>query len=520
MSRPQSRDMLEQMGSQRTDIPTSLERIVDALAIVAESSADLVFAAERNHRIVYLNLAARNRWGDCRGQLAIEALPGHCHADFGSCVTTVFETRTSARFEWGELGGEVRMWFCSTVSPLGDAPQQLGYLCVSSDATSLKRAEQRLLRSEQLMIEAQAIAHLGMWEWTVTEPVVTWSAELYRIYDVTPETYTPTYEGYLAKVHPDDRGRVAAATERVFREHVPYSHDERIYRPDGSIRYLHTWAHSVVDADGKLIQLVGICQDITEQKVAEENFRQLNVELERRVADRTRVIETTLHDLEAFNATISHDLRAPLQVIQLSTDLLRATANDLPTRAADKLDRIQHTVAHMSGLVEALLSLARVGQTVLRSDEIDLSALCIEVTSELRRMTPERLAEITIEHGLRCTADLRLVRVAMTNLLANAWKYSSRAPATRIDVGSVEQDRQTVMFVRDNGVGFEMSEQAKLFRAFERLNTGLDFPGTGVGLATVHRIIERHGGRIWAESAVGHGATFFVALPSLRCVRA
>ena len=120
------------------------------------------------------------------------------------------------------------------------------------------------------MVDTQGVAHLGTWEWDVSEPTATWSDELYRIYGLTPETYTPSYEKYLKMVHPDDRQRVIDATNRVFHEHVPYSHDERIFRPDGSIRYLHTWAHPVLDDAGKLVRLVGVCQDITDRKLAEE----------------------------------------------------------------------------------------------------------------------------------------------------------------------------------------------------------------------------------------------------------
>ena len=158
----------------------------------------------------------------------------------------------------------------------------------ASDPSELKRLEQRLRRLEQLMVDTQGVAHLGTWEWDISEPTATWSAELYRIYGLSPDTYTPTYENYLAMVHPDDRQRVMDATNRVFHEHVPYSHDERILLPDGSMRYLHTWAHPVLDDDGKLVRLLGVCQDITEQKRAEAQVLELNRDLERRLAAEAR----------------------------------------------------------------------------------------------------------------------------------------------------------------------------------------------------------------------------------------
>lgn len=157
----------------------------------------------------------------------------------------------------------------------------------AADPGELKGLEQRLRRLEQLMVDTQGVAHLGTWEWDVSEPTASWSAELYRIYGLSPDSYTPSYENYLAMVHPDDRQRVMDATNRVFHEHVPYSHDERILLRDGSMRYLHTWAHPVLDDDGKLVRLLGVCQDITEQKRAETKVLELNRDLERRVGERS-----------------------------------------------------------------------------------------------------------------------------------------------------------------------------------------------------------------------------------------
>jgi PAS domain S-box-containing protein len=155
------------------------------------------------------------------------------------------------------------------------------------DLGELKKMEARLQRIEQRMVAARAGAQLGTWTWNISEPTATWSDELYRIYGLSKDSYTPSYENYLAMVHPEDRQRVKDATERVFHEHVPYSHDERIVLPDGSLRYLHTWAHPVLE-DGKLVRLVGVCQDITEQKLAEAQILELGRDLEQCAAEGTR----------------------------------------------------------------------------------------------------------------------------------------------------------------------------------------------------------------------------------------
>lgn len=234
---------------------------------------------------------------------------------------------------------------------------------------------------------------------------------------------------------------------------------------------------------------------------------------ERRVAERTRTIEASLRDVEAFNATVSHDLRAPLSVISQSCALISLSDDDLPPPVVEGLDRIQRSVSHMTELVNVLLALAQVGNAPLERSEIDLSRLCHELVSNLRLISPDREATVEIAPGLRCTGDASLVHSAMANLIGNAWKYSSRDPHTRIEIGTVEVDGRATFFVRDNGVGFDMKDAHRLFAPFERLHASNEFEGTGVGLATVQRIVERHGGRVWAESKPGQGATFFFEIP-------
>jgi PAS domain S-box-containing protein len=384
---------------------------LDALRGLVEVSRDLVFAADASGALSYLNAAARERWGEALDRPAA-ALVGCEIAD---------------RFQWGETGpGGVRAWFAATVTPLANG----GYWCQSADITELKREEERLRRSEQLLVDTQGTAHPGTWDWDITQPNAVWSDELYRIYGLTSDGYTPSYEAYLTKIHPDDRQRVIDATNRVFHEHVPYSHDERIFRPDGSIRHLHTWAHPVLDHAGKLVRLVGVCLDVTDRALAEEEVRALNVGLEARVAERTRAVEQALHDLEQFNSMVSHDLRAPLAVIQLSTDLI-LREKEQSQRTQDNVGRVQRSVEHMNQLLEDLLGLARVGHAEVRHVDLDLSRMCKQIVDELRTGRP-READVRIAEGIRCRADEGLMRVAMTNLLSNAWKFSATRPRTMI----------------------------------------------------------------------------------------
>jgi light-regulated signal transduction histidine kinase (bacteriophytochrome) len=308
---------------------------------------------------------------------------------------------------------------------------------------------------------------------------------------------------------------VRIATERVFGEHVPYSHDERIFRPDGSMRYLHTWAHPVLGNDGVLVRLVGVCQDITDQKRAEEEVQKANASLERRVAERTLALENALRDVEAFNALASHDLRAPLSVIHFTCGTLRKMSDRLPEPATENVARIQRAVTQMTSLINDLLKLAQVGSAALSVADVDLTAMCEEIVAHLRRgSAPERDVVVDIQPGLRACCDPTLVRAALDNLIGNAWKYSSRVPHARIEIGTTTEGAARVFFVRDNGAGFDMKDSSRLFAPFQRLHKASEFEGTGIGLTAVQRIIERHGGRIWAQAQPGQGATFLFELAS------
>jgi PAS domain S-box-containing protein len=497
------------------DATRALAQHLAGIEFALEHSCDLVFVGDRRGCLRFANAAARQAW-NCKVGAQIEmVVPAEATHALRAVVEHVLTHGTPQRVEWGTHGAAgPRQWFTCTVSPLLVAGQAAGYLSVSSEVTNLKRSEQRLRRSEQLMVDTQGVAHLGTWEWDISEPTATWSAELYRIYGLTPESYTPTYEKYLEMVHPDDRARVVEATNRVFHEHVPYSHDERIFRPDGTVRHLHTWAHPVLDESGKLIRLVGVCQDITDQKLAEAEVKKLNADLERRVADRTRVIESSLRDLEAFNAMASHDLRAPLAVIDGSCSLITRQFAELPEVVSHNLDRIRRSVAHLTALVNDLLALAKVGQVKLGRAAVDVSAMCLEIVEQLQRAEPERVATVTVQPGLSCVADADLMRVVLSNQLSNARKYSARVQHANIEVGALAGAGEPTFFVRDNGAGFDMKDAHRLFAPFQRLHSAKEFPGTGMGLAGTQRIIERHGGRIWAEGAIGQGATFFFQVPT------
>jgi signal transduction histidine kinase len=250
-----------------------------------------------------------------------------------------------------------------------------------------------------------------------------------------------------------------------------------------------------------------------ELETSSAEVRRLNEELEMRVKERTRQLEYTNAELEAFCYSVSHDLRAPLRAIDgFSQALLEDFPHDVPEDAKGYLARIRSSTQRMGQLIEDLLNLSKVSRAELQRREVDLGQIAQEVLAELRQRDPGRAVEVLVWDNLKANADGRLMRAALENLIGNAWKFSSRTAAPRIEVGAMRDGAQATFFIRDNGAGFDMKYANKLFGAFQRLHGANEFQGTGIGLATVQRIVHRHGGRIWAEATPGKGAVFYFTL--------
>jgi light-regulated signal transduction histidine kinase (bacteriophytochrome) len=245
--------------------------------------------------------------------------------------------------------------------------------------------------------------------------------------------------------------------------------------------------------------------------IALENVQLYN-ELEQRVTQRTHQLEAANQELEAFSYSVSHDLRAPLRHLDgFSQMLLEQSGDLLGSDGLDYLNRMRRASQRMGQLIDDLLRLSRISRAEMLREPVDLTAMARDIIADLQAGAPERQVTVVIEEELSAHGDLRLLRVLLENLLSNAWKYSTRTPRARISVGSTGQAPDTY-YIRDNGAGFDMAHADRLFSPFQRLHTETEFPGNGIGLATVQRIIHKHGGRIWPEAAPGEGATFFFTL--------
>lgn len=238
-------------------------------------------------------------------------------------------------------------------------------------------------------------------------------------------------------------------------------------------------------------------------------------ELEQRVASRTRELSAANQELESFSYSVSHDLRAPLRAIDgFSQALLEDYNNKLDETGVDYLNRVRRGAQNMAALIDDMLQLSRITRQNFCYDQVNLSNIAQDIVDQLHKQQPDRKIDTMIQTGVQADGDDALLRIALTNLLENAWKYTSKKPECRIVFGTEEQAGERVFYVKDNGTGFDMRYIDKLFGPFQRLHSSEEFPGTGVGLATVKRVISRHGGRVWAEGEIDKGAGFYFTLPS------
>ncbi|HMG55086.1 MAG TPA: ATP-binding protein [Kofleriaceae bacterium] len=302
----------------------------------------------------------------------------------------------------------------------------------------------------------------------------------------------------LALVHPDDQAATAAACQALIPGGATINFENRCRCKDGSYRWL-SWA-SGMDASGLVYSMA---RDVTEAR------RSLEAMIRAQDA-----AENVNRELESFSSSVAHDLRAPLRSIHgFSEALLEDYADKLDATGRKYLAFIREAAKHMAHLIDDLLGLSQVAGSEMHCEAVDLSSSARAVIARLRATQPARSVDVRIEDGLQGRGDPRLLAIMLDNLLGNAWKFTGRCAQARIEFGAVAGDGPPVYFVRDNGAGFDMKLSSRLFCAFQRLHTAAEFEGTGIGLATVHRIVSRHGGRVWAEGEVGRGASFYFTLP-------
>ncbi len=375
-------------------------------------------------------------------------------------------------------------------------------LVVATDITEQKRATDALKQSEEMF--RLIVSNVKDYAIVVLDPeghVISWNGGAQRIKGYAAEEIVGKHFSWFYA--PEDIALGKPIMElKSAREEGRFEDDSWRIRKDGS----RFWANVVVtplrDNAGLLRGFVKITRDVTEKRKAEQEIIQRSLEL-----------EAANKELETFSYSVSHDLRAPLRGIDgFSQALQEDYQQQLDSTAKDYLQRICTATRRMGALIDDLLNLARVTRAEIYRERIDLSKLAGEVAQEIQSQEPARSVALNIAAGLEAEGDSRLLRVALQNLIGNAWKFTSKREKAQIEFGAQGVNGGKAYFVRDNGAGFEQSYASRLFGAFQRLHAASEFPGTGIGLATVQRIIRRHGGTVWAEGTVNQGATVYFTL--------
>lgn len=405
-------------------------------------------------------------------------------------------------------------WVDTTIVPfLNEQGKPRQYVAIRADITERKRAEEAALDSEARLNFALQTSNIGAWELSLRDHTANRTAIHDRIFGYDALLPHWTYEMFLDHVLPEDRAEVDRSFRVATATNANWSLECRIRRADGEVRCIWVAGGHERDSEGKVVRMSGIVQDITERKAREAEIQQLNAELEQRVSQRTIELEGANKELEAFSYSVSHDLRAPLRAISgFSKIVLEDHSAALDADGLRYLHQVEQSARQMGQLIDDLLTFSRTGRQALVLQTVSTTDMVNACLADLQGMKENRHVTVNVGELPDCEADASLLKQVWLNLLGNALKYTRKCDQAVITIGSRREGDTDSYFVQDNGAGFEMKYADKLFGVFQRLHLADDYEGTGVGLALVQRIVQRHGGRVWAEANLNLGATFHFTL--------
>ncbi len=441
---------------------------------------------------------------------------GHHSKEF---IHDIWKTIGHGRVWKGEIKNRAKdgsfYWVDTTIVPfLNEQGKPRQYVAIRADITARKLAEEKLRASTKEVLDLKAaLDEHAIVAITDARGKITFVNDKFCAISqyARGELLGQDHRIINSTFHPKEFIRDLWAT--ISRGRVWHGEIKNRAK-DGSYYWVDTTIVPFLSDDGKPRQYIAIRADITERKKAEEAVHRMNAELEQRVTERTAQLESANRELEAFSYSVSHDLRAPLRAVDgFSQAVIEDFGPELPAEGRRQLQTIRYSAQRMGALIDDLLTFSRLNRQSLAKRRVDTRPLVRAALQELGEPWPGRRIEVRLADLPASLGDPSLLKQVWLNLLSNALKYSRKCDPAVIEIGCHHRDAAPVFFVRDNGTGFDMKYADKLFGVFQRLHRTEDYEGTGVGLATVQRIIHRHGGRIWAEAVPERGATFFFTLP-------
>ncbi len=479
---------------------------------IVEAFEGLIYICSEDYEVEFMNKNLIERTGyDAVGQKCYKVLHG-LESVCSWCVNDrVFRGET---VRWEIKSPKDNRWYYIVNTPVRHEGGRMSKMAMIRDVTEQKDTEEALKKGERFLSNVFAGIQDGISVLDENLAIVLVNPVMETWYSFNmPLVGKKCYEAYHGRQVPCQvcpSVKTLLTGEAAF-EIVPKT------GPGGEVTgWLDLYSFPFSDVQtGELKGVIEYVRDITERCKAEEKVKTLNKYLE----ERARELEIANKELEAFNYSVSHDLKSPLIGIEgICRLVLKNYSDRLDEKGKEYIERIAGSTLHMQSIVKDLLNLSRAMRQDIRHEMVDLSRIVRKTTEALLRRHPGRAVEYTIVDGLTVSGDEGLLLIAMENLMGNAWKFTSKNPHTKIEFGAIEQNGMSVYFVRDNGVGFDMTKAGKLFDAFVRLHPKEEYEGTGIGLTTVQRIIHHHGGKIWAEGEKGKGATFYFTLPKTSSV--
>jgi PAS domain S-box-containing protein len=531
---------------QRKEMLDTLRESERRYRSLVENANEAIYVAQ-NGMIKFINRAGVEMSGYSEEEIISKPFVEFIHPDDRAVVEERYLRRLAGEkpqphftFRFIAGNGEIKwLEMGAALINFGGKPASLN---IVTDITERKQAEEALKISEDKYRGIFENSIEGVYQTTPPGRYISVNPALVRMLGYkSPEDLMRniTDVGRQLFVNPEDWKEYVTIIEETG---VINGFELQVYRKDGSTMWISTNARAIRDSKGNITRFDGTAEDISARRRDAEEITRLNSELERKVFEQTRelrdsqlallnlvddlnqssrglvvanqALEAVNKELAAFSYSVSHDLRAPLRSVDgFSQALLEDCYDKLDDDGKKYLARIRQATQNMGRLIDDMLNLSRVTQSEFRQEMVDLSKIVHEITNANWQEDSLEHQSFSIQENIIVRGDQRLMHIALTNLLDNAWKFASKQEHPHVEFGFIFKDGKKTIFVRDNGVGFDMKYAGKLFGAFQRLHRADEFPGTGIGLATVQRVINRHGGHIWAESEVGKGATFFFTLP-------